>query len=463
MSERPLPHILSPLPEESLFGFGVRLMRANRFPAGGMPEVVGRHTSQPWRDRPSAYASGKSFDLGRLATLSGNALESIEALTFGPVLRRVYGTPDPSIRSLGVIPFAICPGCWASNAEMHRLAAFLPGAIGCDAHGVALETSCTCGRPLSMSPHAVGLCGGCGSRWSALIARPLSASEAELQRRLRLAYKTAFGVPAASGTESFGVMLQRLRERSRARGRTVMPFYLNSVSIERMVSIFVALGGNEDLMEELRQPQPAAACPNAACPAFDLANCTATVERHCRACGTRFVGPRILSTFDLDHGRPSPSATQVRRARRRLAGWRRSLRQACDELRAVGEPLEIEQAFAQARVPLNANLRAPRLGLTAIVRASQALASGRAADAQPITDLVRKKVFAHDVDWLSAWARRSRRAREIPDGLFRPPRPHEQTYDSLWRALQAQDARDRTGGKRSRSGVVCSLPISEER
>ena len=457
MSERPLPHILAPLPEESLFGFGVRLMRVNRFPAGSLPQVVGRHSSQPWRDRPSAYASGKSFDLDRLAPLSGNSVEAIEALTFGPILRRLYETANPSIRSLGVIPFAICPACWTSTGELHRLAAFLPGAFGCDAHAVALESACACGVSLSMAPHVVGRCGSCGKRWSELPARPLSVQERDLQRRLRLGYRIAFGMPSASGTDSLGEILQRLRLRARARQQPVMPLYLGSVSIERMVSIFMALGGDEELMRELRQPAPPAACPNAACPQFDLARCIDRVERHCRACGTRFIGSRILSTFDLDHGRPSPSTTQVRRARRRLGAWKTELRRVCQTLEGGGGPLGIEEAFRLAGIPRNANLRAARLGLTAIVRAAEARRIGRSADGQVVTDLVRKKVFAHDVHWLSAWARRTRRLRAVPDGLFRPPRPHEQTYDALWQLLRDRAARTPSGHRAQRPGLICSL------
>ena len=361
-------------------------MRANRLPAGALPDVAGRHGSRGWPERPAAFASGTSFDLRRIASLSGNTVAAIDALTFGPVLRRVYGTQRPSIRSLGVVEFQLCVSCWTGERELHRLSHFLPGAFACDRHSITLATACRCGATLSLSRDSVGRCPKCGSRWSSLSARELTASERDLQRRLEVAYAQAFGVEAGSGTRGFGEMLQRLRAR-RGKANAALPLYLSSVSIERMVSIFLALGGDAELVAELRAPV-STACPNAACPRFDLDSCTAAIERHCPACGTRFVGARILSTFDLDHGRPRPRPRQVRRAQRRLGRWRRDLRRACADLAGSGQPITIERAFAAAGVPLNANLRSPRLGLTAIARQAEARRSGRDADGLGLPGLV---------------------------------------------------------------------------
>jgi hypothetical protein len=458
MTDRPLPHILAPYPNESLFSFGIRLMRANRLPAGALPQVAGRYASKEWPERPAALASGTSFDLGRVATLSGNNLAAIEALTFGPMLRRVYGTQRPSIRALGVVRFQLCVACWTGERELHRLSHFLPGAFACDRHLIALSGACGCAAPLSPSPESVGRCPTCGKRWSSFVARELTATERDLQRRLEIAYAQAFGVDAGSGTRGFGEMLQRLRSRQ---GKTsaALPLYLSSVSIERMVSIFLALGGDAELVAELRAPTPTA-CPNAACPRFDLDACTGVIERHCPACGTRFVGARILSTFDLDHGRPRPSRTQVRRAQRRLGRWRHDLRLACADLAASGEPITIERAFAAAGVPLNANLRSPRRGLTAFVRQAEARRSGRETEGLGLPGLVRKKVFSHDVAWLSSFARSHRVRRGIPEPVFRPLRPPEMTREQWARFVSDYLARKEPATQRSRT-IVCSLPLED--
>jgi hypothetical protein len=458
MTDRPLPHILAPYPDESLFSFGIRLMRANRLPAGALPQVAGRYASKEWPGRPAALASGTSFDLARVATLSGNSLAAVEALTFAPVLRHVYGTQRPSIRSLGVVRFQLCVACWTGERELHRLPQFLPGAFACDRHLLALSGACACGTPLSPSPDSVGRCPACGQRWSSLVARELTATERDLQRRLETAYAQAFGVDAGSGTRGFGEMLQRLRSRQ-GQSSAALPLYLSSVSIERMVSIFLALGGDAELVAELRAPAPTA-CPNAACPRFDLDACTDVIERHCPACGTRFVGNRILSTFDLDHGRPRPSATQVRRAQRRLGRWRHDLRLACADLAASGEPITIERAFAAAGVPLNANLRSPRLGLTAIARQAEARRSGRETEGLGLPGLVRQKVFNHDVAWLSSFARSNQVRRGIPEPVFRPLRPPEITPSRLAQFVFDYMARKEQGLHRSPS-IVCSLPLED--
>ena len=429
-------------------------MRANHLPAGAMPEIVGSYKSSTWRDRPAAYASGIVFDLERLAALSGNELAAIESLTFAPVLRRIYGTPNPSIRSLGQIPFALCPVCWRSDQELHRLAAFLPGANACDRHLVGLFNACTCGVPLSPAPATVGRCGSCALRWSDLRETELSAADADQHRRLTAAYAEAFGVPAGSGTRVFGEMLRHLRDRRTRAKQPAMPLWLRAVSIERMVSLFMALGGDEGLAEVIRRPGEPLPCPNAACLRFDLAGCNDAFERHCRVCGTRFVGQRILSTFDVDHGQPAPSVQRVRRARRRLARWRIELRRACTALADANEPVTVMRAFPLAGVPLNANLRAPRLGLTEIVRAAEARRRGSLPDARPIGGAVLRKVLSHDIDWLSAWARAERQRRAIPESLFRPLRPFESYYEFTARIV---------AHRRLHPGLICSLPADETR
>lgn len=223
------------------------------------------------------------------------------------------------------------------------------------------------------------------------------------------------------------------------------------------MSIFLALGGDHDLVCELRAPGRAA-CPNASCPKFDLARCTETVEKHCRACGTRFIGNRILSTFDFGHGQPRPTATQVRRARRRLARWRHDIRRVCLEEVAADVPITIEAAFGRAGVPLNANLRSARLGLTAIVRQAEARRSGRPEAALAVGGLVLQKVFQHDMQWLSAWARKDRIKRAIPDPLFRPDRARWTRADDE-RMLATLFARRREGSQSTpRAHAGCVLP-----
>jgi hypothetical protein len=144
--------------------------------------------------------------------------------------------------------------------------------------------------------------------------------------------------------------------------------------VATIVSALAALQIDPDVLVDLlaaeASPKP---CPNQTCPRFIKPAkhgdpLTRKVESHCPICGSRFVGRRILLTFDLDHGSASPTRNSVLKAQRRLRRWKVALRLACADLVAANVEPTVGEAFARARVPKNANLRAERLGLVAIVR-----------------------------------------------------------------------------------------------
>jgi hypothetical protein len=425
-----LPSILTPLPGESLLGFLVRLDRVNGFDEGAVAHHLRRNTGAY---SAITFASGSAFDLDLLAALTANGTDVLRDLTFLPDLGRLYGTASPSIKLLGRVRLAVCSPCWAGPMP-HLKEQLLPNINGCSTHRVALRTACECGAPLSAAVGSLGACRVCGRLWAELPAEGLTGAALTQYELLIGAYRRILAPdrdPGASSAE-----LRSARDANRAAGGQVVPVWLSSVSIERLAGLYLALGADDDLITSLREPD-LRPCPNAACPNFDLAGASAiTVERHCRVCGTRFKGARILSTFDIGHGQKTPSATQVRRARRRLGRWRRQLRAICADLLRDGQPITVERAFPLAEVPKNANLRAPRLGLTAIVRAAEARRQDVSAPWRyGLQGGVRAAIARRDHDWLLRWLSRDVRGPVIPPGLSRPVRNDLTSFEWLreWR------------------------------
>ena len=121
------------------------------------------------------------------------------------------------------------------------------------------------------------------------------------------------------------------------------------------------------------------ACPNQACECFGqigqnnirrFGMWQGQMEHFCAACGSRFVGSRLVMTFDNDHGSLTLRPSAVVRAQARLSLWRTALHQACSDMLRDGEPISIRAAFTHAHIPHSANLLAQGLGLRRIVEAA---------------------------------------------------------------------------------------------
>ena len=354
-------HVLVPLPGESLLGFVMRLDLANHLPIGTTAKAIGRHPTG-WRAlSPASWASGAVFDLVRLAQLSGNDLDAVRELTFVPELTRLFGRSDVPIDSLGRLGARMCIGCWAESRLIRRLFA-LDYVTACVWHGRGLVPFCPC---------RVGAPGPCHHG-----APPAPLSPPELSRQRDVAriwtLLLELGTPEIVGA-GYRVVARRRRSEARILHRLPKRLQYASRSIATLVRALHTLEIDPDLLRDLlvAEARPAG-CPNQACPRYgpraDPDPVASRVERHCPTCGSRFVGRRILLTFDLHHGAPSPSPGAVRKAQRRLRRWNLDLHVVCAELVAEGREPEIVDAFRRAGIPMNANLRAARLGLTSIVR-----------------------------------------------------------------------------------------------
>jgi len=370
-------HRVQPMVGEGLLGFAVRCDLANSFAIGSTIRMIGRYPTG-WQSLGGAsWASGNVFDLLYLARLSGNDPGAIRALTFLPDLARLMGTDDVSIGVLGRIDgVRMCEDCWRSE-QLIRRHFLLPNIRGCAWHECRLVSFCPCridgDARCDRQHHPVP---------------GLSATELGIVRDLERIWSLLLddGSPAVLGRGYRTVGHLRARQPPEVR-RAAQRVQAWRGSRQALVAALAALHIEPAMLRQmLSVDDDPPRCPNAACPNFTPPDGSKdplkrlTRERHCRLCGTRFIGRRILSTFDLGHGAPSPSSTQVRRARRRLARWQRRLRVACAELVAEGRMVTVGAALERAGVPLNANLRAERLGLVGIVRAAarrQRLAAGR--------------------------------------------------------------------------------------
>lgn len=424
-----LNHHLWPLPEQSLLGFLLHADRVNGLPLGSVRAAVSTTSYTRWT-RPAIYATARGLDLARLAELTSAPLEDVERTTFLPELRALLETPDPAIQTLGQMVFRLCPRCW-SEAIGHRRDSLLSPIVGCPAHAVRLTDRCACGAPLGLSIDALGACAVCRLRWGELPAQALDERESETNARVLRAYGRVLklGVPLrAVATRP----LRRHLTAQRRERRVELPVVdMRTVSVERLVAITALIETDPDLVAELLLPK-SDPCPNASCPRFtpdpwEFRN----VEKHCPVCGSRFCGPRLLSTFDVDHGQSRPLPSRVNRARRRLARWRRALRRSCEEIASGGREVTVTEAFRRAGIPMNANLRASRLGLTAIVRSSEAR---RRAATGPwrfvLQGQLRNAATKPDLPWLNAWWFRDG-ARYLPPALQQSPRQRA-TRASRW-------------------------------
>ncbi len=385
--EPPLPHVLVPCPEESLLSFMLRLDAINGWPVGETAKLVSLHVTGWRRATATMWAAGTVWDLRRLARLSENPLEAIEALTWLPDLRAATNDPGLAITALGDAgPLRFCPVCLANEGTIPR-SCFLPLVDICPRHGVWMERFCPAHGASSGDFHTYPpvveggriACAGCGRELATPVGR---AVDAEALAHLRDTWRAWTFLLGWRGDDIRGRGYRTVR--AIRRGYPLRDLG-QAASFARLVTVFLALQIEPELIATLEE-QPAPPCPNASCPRHlapgpdDPLSAGRQVEHHCACCGARFVGRRLLLCFDPDHGSTHPSVRSVRKARHRLDRWREALADACRDDILAGRPITVTGTFRRAGVPLNANLRATRLGLVALVRDAarrQRLLTGR--------------------------------------------------------------------------------------
>jgi hypothetical protein len=457
-SQPTLPHILRPLEGESLLGFCLRLDLANGLPLGSVATRVKNHATAWHSLRAASWASGAIFDLPALAALSGTDPDVIEELTFMPALRRLFGHDMP-IESLGRwLRESMCESCWREERLLRRVF-LLEDVTACLVHRERLV-------PFGRDRLAVLDPGAPRADVDELEADEL-ARQRDLARLWSLVLER--GTPQVIGA---GYRLAADLGHGQAPGIRGAATRLQNGrhAVATLVRALLALGIEPDVLLDAiatdEEPDP---CPNATCPRY-TADWPAglAVEAHCRVCGTRFRGSRILSTFDIDHGSSSPSRRAVYRAQVRLRRWRSALSVTCAHMFAEDEPITIGEAFRRAGVPDGAYLRAERLGLTALVRDAgrrQRLAHSRSGEAFSSIGMDDFRVLmtaARERDWvgIAEWASERQVHPTLPDRPGRygaPPFTREGLLDPLfsgawmrtvrnqqeivdvWRLVQSQD------------------------
>ncbi len=422
-TESPFPHVLDPLPDESLLGFMLRIDRANGWEFGGVSKVVATHTTD-WRHLSATmWAAGTVWDLRRLAHLTRNPFEQMVGLTLLPDLRRAANDPDLSIAALGDAGhLRFCPRCLATTGTIPRFC-FLPLMDVCPVHSTKLVGFCgRHGGPYP--PEVVGnvvRCAGCQQDLAATEPEPVAENELEHLRDTWRAWTFLLGW---KGDDIRGLGYRTIKTRKRG-----YPLHDvgRSASFEKLVSVFQALQIKPELVSYLEE-RPTPPCPNATCPRFlppgdkDRLAREGLAERHCPECGTRFVGRRIVMTFDENHGSDHPSRHNVRKAQRRLKGWQAALKETCRSDLLEGRPITIAGCFKRADIPLNANLRASRVGLVAIVCDSarrQRLLNG--TERLPFRSPHDGRVSAHCPACARAQMARPRRSCQVESDRPQPP------------------------------------------
>lgn len=382
MSEPPLPHVLAPLTHGALHSFFYRLDRANGWALGDTASLVAIHETG-WRSaRAASYASGALWGLRRLAQLTDNAPEVIEALVPLPDLRRAAADPNLGIDALGnPVHLHFCAPCLATTDVIPRFC-LLPLLQGCPIHRVRFVSFCnrhgTAGYPPEFAEERVR-CAQCHETLAAPDGEPLNDDEVAHLIDTWRAWTFLLGW---NGDDIRGRGYRTIR--SVSRGRVPLRNIGEHASFERLVTVFLALQIEPNAVALMTDP-PLPACPNATCPRYvapgprDPLTRGRQVERHCSECGCRFVGRRILLCFNEKHGERLPTAHSVRKARRRLERWRLALADVLRQAILDGRPITVLTAFRDAGIPKNANLRAHRLGLVELVQDAarrQRLANG---------------------------------------------------------------------------------------
>lgn len=396
--EPPLPHILAPLPDESLLGYLFRLDRTNAWEPGTVATLLCTHRTG-WKHASAAmWASGTIFDLRRLANLVDLPYEVVAGLTYLPDIRAASRDPELAVHALGDSgQLQFCPACLSSTGTIPR-PCLLPLMLVCPVHRVRLVRHCGGHAPLLPAVDLIAgriTCEECGADLASISGEPPSEELLAHQLDVWRAWSFLLGW---RGDDIRGRGYRTIRSRTR---NYPLRNLGETASFERLVTVFLALQIEPDMVAEL-EDRPRPPCPNAACPdhvppsAGDPLLRGRPVERHCPTCGCRFIGRRILLSFDADHGAEQPSPRSVDRAQRRLARWREDLAEACRQDILAGRRITVTGTFRRAGVPANANLRASRLGLVDLVRDAarrQRLADGSEPAATAATTMAESHLY----------------------------------------------------------------------
>jgi hypothetical protein len=256
-----------------------------------------------------------------------------------------------------------------------------PFVDGCDQHRIRLATHCACGLRLRPFAGDMPFTCTCGRQWASLETQPLEQREWLRLSRLLHIYDVFLADPspllvpaarvalaAASPPDWVGGFL--------AGGRPIDANHaVMLTSIGRLAKAFLDLGIPPERVRHVL-PMPLArrtTCRNGACQAFGSDRQVrhngarnGEWESYCMECGARFLGDRIILCFDEGHGDPRLSPIAVERAQTRLDGWKAALESIVADALANGRDLMPGDAFDAARIPASPNLRARRLGLSAI-------------------------------------------------------------------------------------------------
>lgn len=382
-----LPVVVTPRPEELLLGLGLRCDLANGFPAGSTGMMLARHNSGPATyGRPGFSVTGNVFDLEAFAQLIGSDHQQIVATTYRAELLRLFG-PDVSSKRLGRLgPFRVCPDCIEQDILIRR-ETILPWVDQCPVHRVALVTRCTCGavlRPTSSGEEPF-TCSSCWAHWGSLPRSTPEPWDDLRQRRIIHAYRVILD----RGDDQLPGLIATLSELNGPprwnTGWSTRPFQLERLALQKgeirsLASYVAALIIREVPPERLFEPRPLRtrerlSCANRHClfyrrrGSMRLNGMRANgAETYCSDCGSRYIGDRMILSFDLDNG-SSLNPLVVQLARARLELFHELLATVCDRPRDPWARVHIGQLFRDAGIPNARYLRARRLGLVAAARA----------------------------------------------------------------------------------------------
>lgn len=381
---------VSARPDELLLGLMLNADRANGLVAGSTGMMTRRHETSTRRFGQTAFSVlGTSFDLAAIATLLSLNPGEVERSTFIEPLRRMFGS-NVTTRKLGSTGLRVCPSC-LNEGWMIRRDAILPLIHGCPVHGQWLVTRCRCGRPLdAFSGFAPFTC-ECGEAWSSLSSIRLAPRDALRQRRVVHAYRLILERGDARLEERARRVLSLDPGRRWDHGWCASDDYeiehygMAGKDVKSLASIVANLVLRQIPPERLfeRLPvgrHPLLVCHNEACPTFKSSTAMRVsaersngLESYCAECGSRYLGNRMILSFDRNHGSPDLNRIVVSVARARLADYGARLAAACDFLMAdkdrnVARRIYIDHVFHMAGVPMSSHLRARRIGLVALVQ-----------------------------------------------------------------------------------------------
>jgi hypothetical protein len=392
-----LPVWLTPLPDEALFGLGLRLDEANGFPSGTTAKATARYSAGPLAlANPALQYLGTAFDLGLLGALTNADDTAAEALTYRRELRALFG-PRATARNIGDNGgFRICRRCVGERRLLTRLTT-LPGVRMCPDHRLLLATACGgCDRRLRpFAPWSRPFACRCGFDWADGPVTEPTPHEALVQDRAIAAYRDILATLPKTIVRAAERIAQHRGPR-RWTGGSEDPSHRPADLLIRTwygsLAAIVALLVDRDLparalTEVMRSQSPTGAgCHNRACLAGPgeirlNGRRKGHAETYCRECGSRFLGRQVIESYDFGHSDPRLSEQSVRNARNRLVRRQVAVAEAARELRAVRPTglITVSEVFAVAGVSTARNLRARRLRLVSI---AQAVLRGR----HPVTN-----------------------------------------------------------------------------